>query len=462
MKKIGIFFLLLLCLLQVLPLRSMASGEDLGCSTLQARHALAEAEPYTGTAKAVILYEQNTQTLVYAHNPDLPINPTGLIKLLTALIVLEEGNLEDVVTVKRSTLNSVGVGSVSAGLQAGEEITLRDLLYCVMVSSANDAAAVMAEHVAGSQAEFVKKMNERAATLGCVNTHFTNVHGLKDDRQLSTARELAIITAEALKNPAFCELFAVTEYIVPATNLSAARNLSTTNYMMDPDSKYYDSRVTGGKPAAASTSDRSIICTAQTEDARYLCVVISAKARISGSSVTRFTNFDEAGKMLTFGLEGFAVQQVLGMEQPFGMYPVEGGENDLVIGPDSQVFAMLPTKFDPTKLTFEDVRDAAALRAPVAEGTAVGTLRIYYDALLIAQVHLMARHSVAPVGTTIQKPDPVGSGAGGVLGMFLKWTGIILAAVLLFAAAVVLVLRRINLSRRKNSRRRVPGTRERR
>lgn len=462
MKKTGILFLLLLCLLQVLPLNAIAEGNHTDCSTLQARHSLTDGEVYTGTARAVILYERNTQTLVYAHNPDQPINPTGLIKLLTALIVLEEGNLEDVVTVKRSTLNSVGVGAVSAGLQAGEEITLRDLLYCVMVSSANDAAAVMAEHVAGSQAEFVKKMNDRAATLGCVNTHFTNVHGLKDDRQLSTARDLAIITAEALENPQFCELFAVTEYTVPATNLSAARSLTTTNYMMDPDSKYYDARVTGGKPAAATTTDRSIICTARSEDAEYLCVVISAKARTSGSVITRFTNFDEAGKMLSFGFEDFAVRQVMGTEQPFGMYPVEDGENQVVIGPDAQVFALLPTKFDPMKLKFEDVRDSSVLRAPVAEGTVVGTLRIYYDDLLIAQLNLLARHTVAPAGTTIQTPDISGSGAGSIFGRILKGAGIVLLLVLLAAAVVILILRHINLSRRKKSRRRISGKAERR
>lgn len=460
MKKTGIILLLLLLIFQLLPVAVMATA-DTGCHTLHAGQSLSGSEPYSGTAKAVILYELNTQTLVYAHNPDASINPTGLIKLVSALIVLEEGNLDDVVTVKRSTLNSVGVGAVSAGLKAGEEITLRDLVYCVMVSSANDAAAVMAEHVAGSQAAFVEKMNAKAATAGCVNTLFTNVHGLKDDRQYSTARDLAILTELALQNQQFCQMFAVTEYTVPPTNMSPERNLTTTNYLMDQDSKYYDQRVTGGKPAAATTTDRSIICTAQSGDARYLCVIISAKARTSGSMVTRYTNFDEATKMLTFGFDGFAVQQVMGTQQPFGMYPVAGGENHVVVGPDEEVFALLPIAFDPSKLQFLDHPDGQSLRAPLEEGTAVGTAEVYYDSILIAQVDLLARHNVA-AGTSIQLPDDSDSPGNGTFGRVLKWTGIILLAVVLLAGIILLVVRQRNMARRKKATQRNSRRRERR
>lgn len=461
MKKYGVFFLIMLCLLQTFALWVRADEPaDAGCKTLQAERALAE-EPYTGTANAVILYELNTQTLVYAHNPDASINPTGLIKLLTALIVLEEGDLDDVVTVKRSTLNSIAAGAVSAGLKAGEEITLRDLLYCVMVSSANDAAAVMAEHVAGSLSAFVDKMNLRAAALGCVNTHFTNVHGLKDDRQYSTARDLATITAEALNNEQFRQFFAVTHYVVPATNLSDARNLTTTNYMMDESRPYYDARVTGGKPAAATTADRSVICTARTEAAEYLCVVISAEARTSGGAVTRFTNFDEARQLLDLGFEGFEVQQVLGTEQPFGIYPVSGGENDVVVGPDESLYALLPTAFDPAKLRFEATPDTQALCAPLEAEAVVGVLRVYYDDIFIGQVNVLARHAVSVAGDTIQIPD-ISNLNHGILGSILKWAGIILLIALAIAAAVVLILRRANLLRYQKARHRNADTTERR
>ena len=404
MKKKGIFLLLLLYVLHLLSVPVCADAPATNsCQTLSAGKTLAGDEVYTGTAKSVILYELESKTLVYAHNPDAMINPTGLVKLLTALIVLEEGNLEDVVTVKRSTLNTISAGAVSAGLKAGEEILLKDLLYCVMVSSANDAAAVMAEHIAGSQAAFVEKMNMRAATLGCVNTHFANVHGLQDDKQYSTARDMAVIVEAALMNEQFVHYFGATAYTVEQTNASASRRLTTTNYMMDSQSKYYDARVTGGKPAAATSSDRSMICTAQTENGRYLCVVISAKAKMSGNSVTRYTNFDEAKTLLDIGFDGFAVQQVLGTEQPVCMYPVANGENHVVVGADQAVCALLPLGFDQAALQLRDVRITEELKAPLAAGTVVGKLQIYYHSVFIGEVDLRARHDVALVGSTIQQ-----------------------------------------------------------
>lgn len=445
MRKILIIFMAMLCLW---PLSVMAAGDNSvqsGCSSLQARYALSAEQSYSGTAQAAILYELDTGTLVYAHNPDTTIDPTGLVKLMTALIVLEEADLEDVVTVQRSTLNSVSAGSVSAGLKDGEQITVEDLLYCVMVSSANDAAAVLAEHVAGSQAAFVDKMNARAATVGCVNTRFANVHGLQNENQHSTARELAMITEEALKNPQFVELFGLVNQQLPATNLSDARVLTTTNYLMNSTSKYYDPRVTGGKPAAASLSDRSVICTAETENGRYLCVIISAKARTSGYSVTGYTNFTEATALLDLGFKGFSVQQVLGEEQPFGMYEVVGGENSVVVGTDREVFALLPIDFDPSMLQFRDVKNVQSLSAPLAAGTVVGTLQICYGDIIVGEVELLARHAVAVRGSTIQTIEE-GNGGSRVLTV-LKWGGMSLLALVLVFGAGLLTLRQINRRR---------------
>ena len=454
MKKYGAILLVLLLLLPAFSLQAFATTTENGCKTLHADRALVE-EGYTGTAKAVILYELNTQTLVYAHNPDASVNPTGLVKLMTALIALEEGNLNDVVTVKQSVLNMVSSGAKRIGLKANDQLTVKDLLYCMMVSSANDAAVVLADHMAGSQKAFVEKMNTRAATLGCTNTFFADVNGLEDDRQYATARELAIITQEALKNPQFEELFGAVNYQLPET-VSCTRDLTTTNSMMNLESSQYDARVTGGKPSAAGSSDRSMICTAESEEKRYLCVVISVSDKKSNYAGT----FKEVRNLLNYGFDGFEIQQVMGTEQPFGLYTVSGGENDVVVGPDEALYALLPTAFEPAKLRFEDVPDVQALHAPLTAGAAVGVLRIYYDEIIIGQVNMLSRHAVATAGENIQAPDSSGSNDG-VFGRILKWTGIILLIVLIVTSAVLLILRRINLSRYQKVRRRHAGTTER-
>lgn len=454
MKKYGVILLILLLLLPAFCMQGFAETQGNGCKTLQADRALTE-EGYTGTAKAVILYEMNTQTLVYAHNPDASVNPTGLTKLLTALIVLEEGNLNDVVTVKQSVLNMVSAGAKRIGLKAKDQLTVEDLLYCVMVSSANDAAVVLADHIAGSQKAFVEKMNARAATLGCTNTFFADVNGLEDDRQHATARELAMITQGALRNPKFAELFSTVNYQLPET-VSCTRNLTSTNSMMNPDSSQYDARITGGKPSAAGSNDRSMICTAQTEEERYLCVVISVSDKNSNYTGT----FKEIRNLLNFGFEDFSVQQVVGTEQPFGLYAVSGGENDVVVGPDEALYALLPTEFDPAKLRLEDIPDVQTLRAPLPAGTTVGILRIYYNETIVGQVNMLARHAVAAAGENIQILDSTDSNSG-VFGRILKWTGIILLIVVVIAAAAILILRQVNLSRYQKVRSRHAGAGER-
>ncbi len=429
MKKFVVIFLILGCLLQIFgPVTAFAAD----CSALSASQGVGNAEPYSGTAEAVVLYELSSETMVYTHNADVRINPTGLVKLLTALIALEKGNLSDKVTVTRSAINSVGVGVVSVGLKAGEQLTLEDLLYCIMVSSANDACAVVAEHIAGSQAEFVKLMNERAATMGCAGSHFTNVHGLADEKQYSTARDLAIITENAIKNETFLQMFGTVKYQVPATNAAPGRTLSTTNYMMDKSrSKYYDDRVIGGKPAAATTRDRSMICLAQAQDSRYLCVVISAQAQVSGNSVTKFTNFLEAGEWLDFGFSGFERKQVTTPERSYGIYPVTGGENYVSAVPASPVYALLPLEYDASKLWFDTQMVESALVAPLAQGVKIGTLRVCYEDLVLGEAELISRHSVAEADSRITAATQPQRGIGAV-GILLIVAGLAAACAVVF------------------------------
>ena len=117
-------------------------------------------------------------------------------------------------------------------LRAKYPDTVKDLLYCMMVASGNDAAIILADHVLGSQKAFVAEMNRYVTELGCANTHFTNVHGLHDDKQYTTARDMAKILAKAIQNTLFCEVFGAKEYAMPQTNKSNARRLISQNYLL--------------------------------------------------------------------------------------------------------------------------------------------------------------------------------------------------------------------------------------
>lgn len=446
MKKSPIICLLLafFMLISVLfPVTSSASSPavERGCNSLQARVPLGGTQQLTETAKAVLLYELNTDTLVYAWNPDQRIDPSGMVKILTALVALEHGNLEDEVTVDRDTLNSVGIGIVSANLQSGEVITVRDLLYCVMVKSANDACAVLAKHIGGTQAEFVAMMNEKARQLGCTDSHFANAHGLGGTDQYSTARDLAIITAAALENELFASMFSLQRYTVPATNKSEERYLITSNYMLSDEyiKNYRDTRVTGGKTAAATLTDRSVILTAESGTSRYLCIVMSAQAQVSddGLNVKVFGSFDEAKVALDYGFRNFAVRQVVDQRQIYAQYAVAGGENHVTVSTTEDLFTVLPVDHDPEKLYFDTVVDASHLQAPLEKDAIIGQLQISYDGIILGSCDLKANQGVSLKGDTIQNANRI----DGENSKAFPWKQLLIGAgILLLAAVVIFVL----------------------
>ena len=218
MKKIRSLILVLLLVLALQNSFVYAVPATDSCMTLDAKIALAGNSQLLPTAQAVVLYAPDSDTMLYSWNADQELDPSGMNKIMTALLALESGELEAMVSVTSTALNSVEIGAMSAGLRAGESLTLRDLLYLMMVGSANDAAAVIAEHISGSQAAFVTSMNQRAKELGCTKTYFLNPTGLSAEGQYTTARDLAKITAKALKMEAFVELFSAVEYTVPASD----------------------------------------------------------------------------------------------------------------------------------------------------------------------------------------------------------------------------------------------------
>lgn len=461
MKKIRRFVLLFLVvatvLTVVLPAAALASDSlaiASGCVTLDAQQSLKGNEKLLDTAKAVILYELDSQTMIYAWNPDQRLDPSGMNKLMTALLALELGDPDAVVTVTRMALSSVAIGSVSAGLKADEQITLRDLLYCMMVGSANDAAAVIAEYIGGNQENFVALMNQRAQTLGCENTNFMNANGLSHEEQYTTARDLAKITAAALENEIFVELFSAVKYSVPATNKSDAREVITTNYLMSKETvrNQFDQRVTGGKTGALSTTDRSLICTAEQDGQRYLVVLMSAKGTVTanGLSVKTFGSFEETRALLDHGFSGYERMQVLHKDQVMDQLKVNGGENDVIGTPARDVTVCLPVDAAVSDVVYKCMPDSGALKAPLEKGQVIGTIEVWYRDLCVAHSDMVAMFAVAQPGVNNIPLKPSASADMGGTVLFWGLIGVLAVVVLiLLAVGVLLIMRAIRLRQLK-------------
>lgn len=471
MKKFGLLISILCCLVAVSGLsmpvcateQTQVVTESYGCRSFDAPAPLLGSEELITNAQSVILYETNSDTLMYAWNADERIEPASLAKIMTAWVAVEQGNLEDAVTVKADVLNTVPVEAISVGLQADEVLSLEELLYCMMVSSANDAAAVIADHVSGSQAVFIGEMNRYAENAGCTDTLFTNALGLYDERQYTTARDVGRILAAALKNEQFRTIFTTSSYSVPATNKSEVRHLATGNYLINGNADkvefYCDSRVTGGRTGVTSDSKRSVAVTAQSGNLELISIVIGAESEIAknGYSVLTFGGYLETTKLLDQGFADRQVAQILYENQTLTQQSVTNGDCDVVLGPNVSVFAVLPQDVAQSDLSYRYTMDSTALQAPITKGERVAEVQVWHDNLCVAQSELYAMNDVAVEQVTVvesaESEEKTNSGSNG-------WTvfWIILAVIV----GVLLILRltakmryaAANKRRRRNSKNR--------
>lgn len=382
-------------------------------SVTNGSHSLDAQRPVLGNsqlvenAQSAILYEVNTDTLMYAENADEKLQPSSMLKMLTALIAVEEGELSDKITVSESVLSAVPSDAKKTKFIAGEILTLEDLLYCMMVDSGNDAAALIAVHIAGSIPAFVEKLNTYASELGCTNSYFTNVHGLPDEAQYTTARDVARILAAAVKNETFCEIFGAINYTVPANGVSEARMLASGNYLMNNTDNsvkiYYDSRVIGGRTGVYNDGSRCISSLAEDNGMRMICVIMGAKSEYSanGSKVTVYGGYTETSDLLTLGFDDFRSRQLIYSGQVLLQRPVQNGDCWVNLGTKEAAGAVLPKGVTMENISVEFNHVSEILQAPIAVDQVLTTARYMYNGDCVAEVDLYSLNAVAEVGKTL-------------------------------------------------------------
>ncbi len=182
------------------------------------------------TAKSAILADAETGEILWSLNPDLKCYPASLTKIMTAVLILERGNLEDWVVAPK---DAAFTGESSMALKEGERVQMKDLLNAILVRSANDACVAAAIHIAGSVEKFVTWMNEKAKELGMTNTNFVNPHGLHNPQHYTTARDLLTLTRYALQNPTFRNIVAKRDILIAPTNKSALRHYYNRNKLLE-------------------------------------------------------------------------------------------------------------------------------------------------------------------------------------------------------------------------------------
>ncbi len=445
MKKLFAVILLLAIFLSIMPVAMAAPAEELprviGCRTLDGDQSLLGNDRITENALSVFLYETKSQTLMYQYNADLSVEPASLVKIMTALIVVDRASMSDAVTVTNEQLNAVPYASTTAGLQAGEVLTVEQLLYCMLVSSANDAAVVLANHIAGSEEAFVNLMNEYAGELGCQNTNFANVHGIYNSEQHSTARDMAKILNAALNHETFRAAFGTEHYTLPANSQSEARELSTNNHLMTTDIMriYYDTRVVGGRTGITESGLRNLATLAQYEDMELICIVIGSASQIAedGYSIAAFGGFDETSMLLSKGFKDMHSVQLTQAGQVLTQCPVENGECDVAVTAAESLYAILPESASISDLSYR-YHGVEDFHAPIQKDEIISRVEVWYDSVCVAQADLVAMNKV----NTFQ---PVT--AGEALDLEEKkhswlWQAVMIVAAFVLVLLVVRIIRR--------------------
>lgn len=432
----------------------------MGSRTLDAARPLADAEDYTVDAKAAILYELNSDTLILAQDADVQLYPASLTKVMTCLLTLENANLDDIVTVNGDAIDHLPLSGTSASLVDGEQMTVENMLYCLMVSSANDGACVLAEHVAGDEASFVEMMNQKALELGCTGTHFANPHGLHDENHYTTARDLAKIFKAALEYPVFHEIYGVDYYTVPATNMSEARELKSTNYLIR-NAGYpvvIDSRVLGGKTGFTTPAGRCLMTVAERDGMKVLTVIMGTTATYGsdGYSIIRYGNFEENINLLDFCYETYCNELVLSPDMVAGQFPVTGGDHDAFGMVTEGMSAVVPKGSGYESVVYEYDLTGETLSAPVSKDQQIGVIRVWFEDKCIAQQPLLSGSDVEVrrADPVTEEPEDDDAGDNRILHFILMGAVILLA---LFGAFVVIA--RIRSAMRRAKRRRARASR---
>lgn len=235
-------------------------------------------QPPAIQSEAAIVMELSTGTILYEKNATQTMYPASTTKLMTALLTFQYANLSDTITFSSKAILSLIPGSSHIGMKIGEQLSVEDCLYGLLLPSANETANALAEYVSGSISDFVKRMNETAAELGCINTQFENPNGLHSANHYTCAYDLAIIMRECLQYEDFIRIDSTPAYVRQADDLlDRDIPMGTTNKMIRKESDFYTPEVICGKTGWTAESGRCLVTYASLNGMEIICVTMNAE-----------------------------------------------------------------------------------------------------------------------------------------------------------------------------------------
>ena len=367
------------------------------------------AENISIKSGAGLLVERSKGKVLFDKNAYEKMYPASTTKILTAIVVLENTKLDDMATVSKNALETIPNGYVTCNLQIGEELSVKDLMYALMVKSANDAAVVLAEHVGGSVEGFSDMMNEKAKEIGCKNTHFVNPNGIHNANHYTTAYDLYLMAEYALSfeyTNEFRDFVSKTSYTLPATNMYPAedRSFTTTNELIKINNNnrkdnYYYKNALGIKTGHTSQAGYCLVSSSSRDNLEFISVILDGGFDENGLS-ERYT---ETIKLFNFGYDNFTLTKLKEENNIIDTITVEKATKEtatlnLLIKDEITVINDKSTDIDKIEPKIELKEN---IIAPIAKGEVLGTITYVVDDIEYKS-ELLAEHDVEKFDITFE------------------------------------------------------------
>lgn len=428
------------------------------------------------SAQAAILMDANTGIILYAKNIHEKLYPASTTKILTSLLAMENGNLDDMVTFSREAVFSVPGDGSNMGMDAGESITLEECLYGILVGSANEVANAVAEHIGGSIDNFIDMMNARAAELGCTDSHFVNTNGLFDENHYTSAYDLALISIAFFQNEMLCKISNTPRYHFEATATQPDDFYKITKHRLVNGEIPYEG-IIGGKTGYTDISRQTLVSCAEQNGMKLICVVLKEE------SPAQFTDTVE---LFNYGFQNFQILNIAENEDKFNMdntnffkadYDIFGNSNP-ILSIDTSSYVIVPNMADFSHLESTISYDISSESSDVlSEKTRIAKIRYTYNGAYVGETYvnlseyaknLYTFSSDAPATTDIsvsriETPSPTESGNTIFINVKNVLIGILIFATIVICLFILraIIIHRDNELRRKNRLKRKKHRRER-
>ncbi|MDD4407254.1 MAG: D-alanyl-D-alanine carboxypeptidase [Bacilli bacterium] len=327
-----------------------------------------------------ILMEQSTGKILYEKKSKEQLSPASMTKIMTLLLIMEALEKEKI-TINDKVLitnNAASMGGSQVFLESGSKIKVEELIKSIAIASANDASVAMAEHIAGTSDQFIKRMNQRCKELGCTSTNFMNVHGLDENNHYSSAKDMAIIARELLKHEKILNYTSIYEEYLNKPDGTSTWMVNTNKLI-----KYY-SGLDGLKTGFTNEAGYCLTATAIRNNMRLISVVMK--------SPTTKDRSNDTVELLNYGFSNFKLKIILDINHDLGKIEVLNGKKENVSIRLLENATNLENMNEEKKYTYNII--TGKIKAPVKTGDVVGHLEIIENNKVINRVNITVKENI--------------------------------------------------------------------